>query len=73
MKSYHNDKITWEIAEQTNLGIETKFFGGIVELNADIYQEVRHNIIDYRYTMPASTGLEYFTDRKRGRGSFPRY
>ena len=30
-----------------------------MELNADIYQEVRHNIIDYRYTMPASTGLEY--------------
>ena len=59
VKSYPNDKITWEIAEQTNLGIETKFFGGIVELNADIYQEVRHNIIDYRYTMPASTGLEY--------------
>ena len=59
VKSYPNDKITWEIAEQINLGVETKFFGGIVELNADIYQEVRHNIIDYRYTMPASTGLEY--------------
>ena len=56
--SYPNDKITWEIAEQTNLGIETKFFGGIVELNADIYQEVRHNILDYRYTMPSTTGLE---------------
>ena len=59
VKSYPNDKITWEIAEQVNLGVETKFFGGIVELNADIYQEVRRNIIDYRYTMPASTGLEY--------------
>lgn len=58
--SYPNDKITWEIAEQMNLGIETKFFGGIVELNADIYQEIRHNILDYRYTMPATTGLETF-------------
>ena len=58
VSSYPNDKITWEIAEQVNLGVETKFFNGIVELNADIYQEVRHNIIDYRYTMPETTGLE---------------
>ena len=56
--SYPNEKLTWEIAEQSNIGIETKFFGGIVELNADIYQEVRHNILDYRYTMPSTTGLE---------------
>ena len=56
--SYPNDKLTWEIAEQSNIGIETKFFGGIVELNADIYQELRHNILDYRYTMPSTTGLE---------------
>ena len=56
--AYPNDKITWEIAEQINFGIEAKFFGGIVDINADIYQEVRHNILDYRYTMPSSTGLE---------------
>ena len=56
--SYPNEKLTWEIAEQSNIGIETKFLGGIVELNADIYQEIRHNILDYRYTMPSTTGLE---------------
>lgn len=56
--SYPNDKLTWEIAEQSNIGIETKFFGGVVEVNADIYQELRHNILDYRYTMPSTTGLE---------------
>ena len=50
ISSYPNDKITWEIAEQMNLGIETKLFGGIVEINADFYQEIRHNILDYRYT-----------------------
>lgn len=58
VQSYPNDKITWEIAEQVNLGVEAKFFNGIVELNADIYQEIRHNVIDYRYTMPETTGLE---------------
>lgn len=55
--SYPNSKIKWEIAEQMNLGIETKFFDGIVELNADIYQEIRHNILDYRYNVPSTTGL----------------
>ncbi len=59
IQSYPNDKITWEIAEQVNLGIETKLFDGIVEVNVDLYQEIRHNILDYRYTMPATTGLEY--------------
>ena len=56
--SYPNDELTWEIAEQSNLGMELKLFNGIVELNADLYQEIRHNILDYRYTMPSTTGLE---------------
>ncbi|HJF71792.1 MAG TPA: TonB-dependent receptor [Butyricimonas virosa] len=56
--SYPNEKITWEIAEQMNLGVETSFFDGLVEVYADIYQEIRHNILDYRNTMPATTGLE---------------
>lgn len=43
---------------QSNIGLEAKFFNGIVEINADLYQEVRHNILDYRYTMPSTTGLE---------------
>lgn len=57
VQSYPNTKIKWEIAEQMNLGIESKFFDGVVELNADIYQEIRHNILDYRYNVPATTGL----------------
>jgi tonB-linked outer membrane protein, susC/ragA family len=60
MSSYPNSKIKWEIAEQMNLGVETKFFDGLLELNADIYQEIRHNILDYRYTMPATVGLEEY-------------
>ena len=58
--SYPNSKIKWEIAEQVNLGVETKLFDGIFEVNADIYQEIRHNIIDYRITMPATVGLEQY-------------
>ena len=56
--SYPNSNIKWEIAEQSNFGIELKMFRDLFEANVDIYQEVRHNILDYRYTIPASMGLE---------------
>ncbi|WP_059026788.1 TonB-dependent receptor [Gabonibacter massiliensis] len=56
--SYPNNKIKWEIAEQINIGIETKLFKGFLEVTADLYQEIRHNILDYRITIPASVGIE---------------
>lgn len=56
--SYPNENIQWEIAEQVNLGLETKLFKGIFEVNLDIYQEVRHNILSQRIAIPASMGVE---------------
>ena len=58
IKAYANPNILWEIAEQKNLGIEAKLFGGLIEAQADIYQEIRHNIISTRTTIPASMGIE---------------
>lgn len=58
IKAYANPNILWEIAEQTNLGIETKLFNGLIEAQADIYREIRHNIISTRTTIPASVGIE---------------
>lgn len=55
---YGDEDIQWEIAEQSNLGIEAKFFGGVFELQADIYQELRHNILSERLVIPASMGIE---------------
>ena len=70
--SYPNSKIKWEIAEQVNLGVETKLFGGLLEVNADFYQEIRHNILDYRTAIPLTTGLEAYqlsnVGRARSRG-----
>lgn len=70
--SYPNSKIKWEIAEQVNLGVETKLFDGILEVNADFYQEIRHNILDYRTVIPQTTGLEAYqlsnVGRARSRG-----
>lgn len=56
--SYANTNIKWEVAEQSNLGLEMKLLKGEIELQADIYKEYRHNIISYRTNIPASMGIE---------------
>ena len=58
VKAYGDENIKWEIAEQVNFGLETKLFKGIVEVNLDAYQEIRHNIIGYRATIPGNMGIE---------------
>ncbi len=58
IESYANENIQWEIAEQNNIGVEAKLFKGLVELQADFYREIRHNIISNRTTVPASMGIE---------------
>ncbi len=58
ISSYANPDIKWEIAEQYNLGMELKMFKGVMELQADVYKEYRHNIISTRTTVPASMGIE---------------
>ena len=58
--SYPNKKIKWEIAEQVNLGVELKMFNVLFEATADIYQEIRHNILDHRTTLPSTMGLENY-------------
>ena len=55
---YGDEDIQWEIAEQANLGVETKLFKGLLEIQADIYQEFRHNILSKRYVIPANVGIE---------------
>ena len=58
ISAYPNDNILWEISEDYNLGIEAKFFGGLLEMQADIYRSYRHNIISERVNIPASVGIE---------------
>jgi len=56
--NYGDPDVKWEVSEQVNLGLETRFFKDILEINADFYQEVRHNVIDYRSVIPANMGIE---------------
>ncbi|MDY4042286.1 MAG: TonB-dependent receptor [Marinifilaceae bacterium] len=58
IQNYGDPGVEWEIAEQINFGVETQFFKGILEINADIYKEIRHNIIDKRVVIPANIGVE---------------
>lgn len=58
VSSYANENIKWEIAEQVNLGLEAKLFKGVVEFTLDAFQEVRHNILANRTTIPSSMGVE---------------
>ena len=57
VQGYANPNLKWEVAEQVNFGLETKLFKGIVEFNLDAYQEIRHNIIGYRASVPAHAGI----------------
>ena len=56
--NYGDPDVQWEVSEQVNLGVETRLFKDILEVNADFYQEVRHNVIDYRSVIPANMGIE---------------
>ncbi|MBO5548048.1 MAG: TonB-dependent receptor [Prevotella sp.] len=56
--AYPNNEILWEIAEDYNLGLETKLFGGLIELQADFYRSYRHNILSQRVNIPAALGIE---------------
>lgn len=58
MSSYPNEDIKWEIAEQVNFGLEAGLFKGKMDLTLDVYQEIRHNVLAQRTTIPSSMGLE---------------
>lgn len=58
VNTYGNPNIQWEIAEQANLGLDLTMLKGLLEFNVDAYQEIRHNIISYRTTIPATVGIE---------------
>ena len=60
INTYANEDIQWEIAEQYNLGMEAKLFKGILEFTLDVYQQMRHNILDYRRVVPANMGIQEF-------------
>ncbi len=64
---YANDKITWETATKTNLGIELGLFDKI-ELEADFFTEYRTNILMDRLSL-STFGLQAATKANVGEAS----
>lgn len=53
---YANNDITWEKAAKTNLGFEASFFDRL-NLEVDLYNEKRSNILMPRTSIPTTMGL----------------
>jgi len=56
IRRYANQDITWERSRQTNLGLELGLFKDL-ELNVDVYKQIRSNILTGRSYIPSTMGL----------------
>jgi TonB-linked SusC/RagA family outer membrane protein len=53
-----NPKVTWEIANQSNIGVDGQLLNGKVNFSADYFYNLRTNILAFRNaSVPSSTGL----------------
>jgi TonB-linked SusC/RagA family outer membrane protein len=52
------EEITWEVANQTNIGIDMQMFHGRFSLTVEYFHNLRKKILEYRNaSVPLSTGL----------------
>ena len=57
--SFPNVNVTWEVANQTDVGFDAQLFGGKLKLEADYFHNLRTKILTTRNaSIPASTGLK---------------
>ncbi|MCA5005188.1 SusC/RagA family TonB-linked outer membrane protein [Sphingobacterium bovistauri] len=54
---YGNNSITWETSYKTNLGLDITALNNKIELNLDVFQETRKNILMPRIDMPITMGV----------------
>jgi TonB-linked SusC/RagA family outer membrane protein len=53
-----NPNVTWEVANQSNIGFDGQMFNGKVQFSAEYFYNLRTNILWFRNaSVPASTGL----------------
>lgn len=52
-----NENVTWEKAYKTNIGLEAKFWNGLLSINADLFREKRKDILITRGSVPAIIGV----------------
>ena len=57
--SFPNINVTWEVANQTDIGFDAQFFGGKLKLEGDYFYNQRSRILTQRNaSIPSSTGLK---------------
>ncbi len=54
---YANPYVSWEISQQTNLGIDLGLFNGKVTFTGDVFRQMRSNVVQERAALPSSMGL----------------
>lgn len=52
---YYNPELTWEVGEKLNLGLDMQFFNAL-NINVELFKEVRKNIFQKRGTIPDILG-----------------
>lgn len=52
-----NENVTWETADKNNIGLDLGLFNNIVNLQIDVFNEKRINILLQRKTVPAVAGF----------------
>lgn len=52
-----NDKVSWEIAKKTNVGVDMLLFNNRVNFTGDLFQEKRSDILARRADVPTQSGL----------------
>lgn len=53
-----NPEVTWEVANQSNIGFDGQIFGGKLQFSADYFYNLRTNILWFRNaSVPVMTGL----------------
>lgn len=53
-----NPNVTWEVANQSNIGVDAELLGGKIKFSGDYFYNVRSNILAFRNaSVPTSTGL----------------
>lgn len=53
-----NQNVTWEVANQTNIGFDAQLFGNKINFSADYFYNLRTNILWWRNaSVPSTTGL----------------
>ncbi len=55
---YENTRVTWETSRKVNLGIDVNLFDSAIQFRADVFEDLRSNILQVRSDIPSTLGLQ---------------